>query len=271
MKVQISHATYCTVCAYAKGICAVCGKQVLDTSMYKMSGGTSVHVVRERDEAKFKSPEQLAREKAQQDLLDHLQQTGQTGRMPTKAALDAAGQRELAAALLTSFGGLHAAAVAMGLSTRLLSEEAEARKQAKRAAAMQAAEADAERRAAAASSEQGAGRESAAQEATGAEEPVSVAAIDENDLPPGVALKEAADELTKAGECATAGAMAGTTARAPATATTASAAPSTDATWKYDPNVGLYFQLSTQSYYDHSKKAYFKDGRWRQTPPARKW
>ncbi|GBG87221.1 hypothetical protein CBR_g45280 [Chara braunii] len=30
-------AAYCQTCAYKKGICAMCGKQVLDTSMYKQS------------------------------------------------------------------------------------------------------------------------------------------------------------------------------------------------------------------------------------------
>jgi hypothetical protein len=28
---------YCHNCAYSKGLCAVCGKQVLDTKMYKQS------------------------------------------------------------------------------------------------------------------------------------------------------------------------------------------------------------------------------------------
>eukprot|EP00270_Netrium_digitus_P014402 TRINITY_DN4885_c0_g1_i1.p2 TRINITY_DN4885_c0_g1~~TRINITY_DN4885_c0_g1_i1.p2 ORF type:complete len:101 (-),score=30.49 TRINITY_DN4885_c0_g1_i1:187-489(-) len=30
-------AKYCHSCAYKKGVCAMCGKQVLDTSMYKQS------------------------------------------------------------------------------------------------------------------------------------------------------------------------------------------------------------------------------------------
>ena len=92
MKVQISNASYCTPCAYGRGICAVCGKQVLDTTMYKMSeGGVGLHKTGSKDEAKFKSPEQIAREKAQADLYAYLQQTGQDGKMPTKAALEAAG------------------------------------------------------------------------------------------------------------------------------------------------------------------------------------
>ncbi|PVZ99840.1 hypothetical protein BB558_004125 [Smittium angustum] len=31
------HSNYCQSCAYKKGICAMCGAQVLDTSKYKMS------------------------------------------------------------------------------------------------------------------------------------------------------------------------------------------------------------------------------------------
>ena len=66
MKVQQNNATYCTMCAYAKGICAICGKQVLDTSMYKMSeGGNFMHTVGKREESSFKSQEQIAREAAQ--------------------------------------------------------------------------------------------------------------------------------------------------------------------------------------------------------------
>eukprot|EP00271_Cylindrocystis_brebissonii_P004821 TRINITY_DN16745_c0_g1_i1.p1 TRINITY_DN16745_c0_g1~~TRINITY_DN16745_c0_g1_i1.p1 ORF type:complete len:100 (-),score=16.31 TRINITY_DN16745_c0_g1_i1:476-775(-) len=30
-------AKYCQSCSYKKGVCAMCGKQVLDTSMYKQS------------------------------------------------------------------------------------------------------------------------------------------------------------------------------------------------------------------------------------------
>ncbi|MBA0557835.1 hypothetical protein Golob_014877 [Gossypium lobatum] len=28
---------YCHTCAYSKGVCAMCGKQVLDTKLYKQS------------------------------------------------------------------------------------------------------------------------------------------------------------------------------------------------------------------------------------------
>ena len=63
MKVQQNHASYCTMCAYAKGICAICGVQVLDTTMYKMSeGGNFTHKLSNKDESAFKSPEQIARE-----------------------------------------------------------------------------------------------------------------------------------------------------------------------------------------------------------------
>lgn len=30
-------AQYCQTCAYSKGVCAMCGKQILDTSQYKQS------------------------------------------------------------------------------------------------------------------------------------------------------------------------------------------------------------------------------------------
>ena len=30
-------AIYCQTCAYSKGLCAMCGKQILDTSSHKMS------------------------------------------------------------------------------------------------------------------------------------------------------------------------------------------------------------------------------------------
>ncbi|KAK9793486.1 hypothetical protein WJX73_002542 [Symbiochloris irregularis] len=30
-------ATYCQSCAYSKGVCAMCGKQILDTTAYKQS------------------------------------------------------------------------------------------------------------------------------------------------------------------------------------------------------------------------------------------
>jgi len=37
MQVHEDGATYCQTCAYKRGICAMCGKQILDTSMYKQS------------------------------------------------------------------------------------------------------------------------------------------------------------------------------------------------------------------------------------------
>ncbi|KAI8888461.1 hypothetical protein K501DRAFT_240414 [Backusella circina FSU 941] len=36
-KVHQEKAHYCQDCAYKKGICAMCGKQVLDTNSYKQS------------------------------------------------------------------------------------------------------------------------------------------------------------------------------------------------------------------------------------------
>ncbi|WFD30486.1 hypothetical protein MSPP1_001507 [Malassezia sp. CBS 17886] len=35
--VRQEKATYCQACAYKKGLCAICGKQILDTKRYKQS------------------------------------------------------------------------------------------------------------------------------------------------------------------------------------------------------------------------------------------
>ena len=43
MKVQQNNATYCTMCAYAKGICAICGKQVLWINT-EIAGCNLIHV-----------------------------------------------------------------------------------------------------------------------------------------------------------------------------------------------------------------------------------
>ena len=258
MKVQQNHATYCTQCAYAKGICAVCGKQVLDTSMYKMSeGGNFSHRLSNKEDAAFKSEQQLAREAAQSDLFAYLQSTGQTGRMPTKSALETAGRGELAAALIASFGGLHNAADAMALSKRLLHEEAEERKVKKREAEQQrAAEMDEQRRAAqeqqALLLEQGG--------AGGSEQPEDgEPAGDEDDLPPGVALPPAVAPIAAA-----------SAARAPAAASVPPPPPPQaygDPRWQYDPNQGLYFQLSTHCYFDAGRSLYAKGGAWSRDKP----
>ena len=248
MKVQQNHATYCTQCAYAKGICAICGKQVLDTSMYKMSeGGNFSHAMRDREESAFKSAEQIAREAAQNDLFAYLQSTGQVGRMPTKAALETAGQSSLAAALISSFGGMNAAADAMGLSKRLLTEESEERKVAKREAAQQQAAQQAEQRRA--ELEQ---REQQQQQQQPEEEEA------DGDLPPGVALPAAA-----------AGALA-EPAPEPSKAVLPPPPPpqNADPRWDYDPNAGLYFQLSTQCYFDAAASLYFKGGKWSREKPS---
>ena len=254
MKVQQNNATYCTQCAYAKGICAICGKQVLDTTMYKMSdGGNFSHTVKPRDEAAFKSEQQLARESAQNDLFEYLQSTGQVGRIPTKAALEAAGRGALATALLSSFGGLHNAADAMGLSKKLLHEEADERKVAKRDAAQHRAGANEEQRLAALEqqallAEQG-GEPSLAAD-PGAE------GGDDDDLPPGVSVSVAAAAAPQ--EAAPA------VARPPPPPPTAYADPR----WQYDPNQGLYFQLSTQTYFDAGKSMYAKNGAWSREKPS---
>ncbi|KAL4400687.1 microtubule binding protein [Malassezia pachydermatis] len=36
-RVTQEKAQYCQACAYKKGLCAICGKQILDTSRYKQS------------------------------------------------------------------------------------------------------------------------------------------------------------------------------------------------------------------------------------------
>ncbi|KAL1917870.1 uncharacterized protein VTP21DRAFT_3704 [Calcarisporiella thermophila] len=36
-RVNQEHANYCQGCAYKQGLCAMCGKQILDVSMYKQS------------------------------------------------------------------------------------------------------------------------------------------------------------------------------------------------------------------------------------------
>ena len=295
MKVQQNHATYCTVCAYAKGLCAICGKQVLDTSMYKMSdGGNSWHKVGQRDEAKYKSEEQIAREGAQQELLEFLQSTGQVGRMPTRGAFDASGKRELVATLIRCYGGLHAAADSMGLSKRLLNEEAEAKKQERQQAAAEEAEA----------------MGAVAPSATGETGASVEGGDDDNDLPPGVELPsiQPPPPPAKTADAVSIAAPAPTKPMAPA---------STDSRWQYDPNTGLYFQvqctlsnpchechecpyllpqqlfsaahmmvttsdlhaypsqcirqLSTQTYYNHDKKKYYLNGKWSEAPPARQW
>ena len=58
--------------------------------------------------------------------------------MPTRAMLELAGKRELVDALIASFGGLHAAADALGLSKRLLNDEVADKKQARREAVQKA-------------------------------------------------------------------------------------------------------------------------------------
>ena len=293
MKVQIISATYCTQCAYGKGVCAICGKQVLDTSMYKMSEGLAMHKVSNRDEAAFKSAEQLAREGAQQGLLEYLSTTGQVGRMPTRVALEAAGKKELADALVASYGGLHHAADAMGLSKRLLNEEAEERKQAKRQQAQQAAEQAQQ----AAENQQ----EVAAAHGEGGSASSSSLRTEDIDLPPGIALPAAVQPPAEPPSAA----------EAPAPATAVPPPPparSTDSRWQYNPNDGLCechirpeapeasrspacdteqpsrldprlsrdlsarcvrivstvadFQLSTQCYFDADKMMYYSGGVW---------
>ena len=138
LKCQQNNAVYCTICAYAKGLCSICGKVVQDTRMYKMSeGGNGWHTVKaDRDEKSFKSPDQIAREESQTELLEFLANSGSVGRMPTRTIMEAAGKKELAATLARVYGGLFAAADAMGLSKRFLNEEADEKKEEKRRATL---------------------------------------------------------------------------------------------------------------------------------------
>ena len=142
LKCQQNNAVYCTICAYAKGLCSICGKVVQDTRMYKMSeGGNGWHTVKDRDEKSFKSPDQIAREESQTELLEFLADTGSVGRMPTRVIMEAAGKKELAATLARVYGGLFAAADAFGLSKRFLNEEADEKKEQKWRAVLLAKEA----------------------------------------------------------------------------------------------------------------------------------
>ena len=143
LKCQQNNAVYCTICAYAKGLCSICGKVVQDTRMYKMSeGGNGWHTVKaDRDEKSFKSPDQIAREESQTELLEFLANTGSVGRMPTRTIMEAAGKKELAATLARVYGGLFAAADAFGLSKRFLNEEADEKKEEKRRATLLAKQA----------------------------------------------------------------------------------------------------------------------------------
>ena len=257
LKCQQNNAIYCTICAYAKGLCSICGKQVQDTRMYKMSeGGNGWHKVRERDEKSFKSDDQIAREQSRSDLMEFCASTGSVGRMPTKATFEAAGKKELCATLVRVYGGLYAAADAMSLSKRFLMEEAEDRKEEKKRALLAAEEKRRE--------EAAAGGEAGASSST---------AADDMDLPPGVATS-AASTAPAAPAPVPAPAPAATApvpAPAPAPASTAAgkapasvapgSAPGSDE-WKFDPNSGLFYQLSSMAYYDSKTGKYYKDGKW---------
>ena len=58
-------------------------------------------------------------------------------------------------------------------------------------------------------------------------------------------------------------APAGKAAAAPAApAAPAAAAAAGSDEWKFDPNSGLFYQLSSSAYYDGKSGKYFKDGQW---------
>ena len=250
LKCQQNNAIYCTICAYAKGLCSICGKQIQDTRMYKMSeGGNGWHTVRDRDEKSFKSDDQIAREQSRSELMEFCASTGSVGRMPTKATFEAAGKKELGATLVRVYGGLYAAADAMSMSKRFLTEEAEERKEEKKHALLAAEEK--RREGAAAGAEAGASSSTAA----------------DDDLPPGVAASAASTAPAATTPApAPASTSAPTPAPAPASAAAGKAAasmaePGSDE-WKFDPNSGLFYQLSSMAYYDGKTGKYFKGGKW---------
>jgi len=226
-------------------VCAMV--QVLDISMYKMSEGGIFEKVRARDPKSFKSPEQIAREEAQRRLLEHLESTGQVGRMPTRAALEKSGKKDLAETLIRAFGGLYAAADVLGLSKRNLHEEQERRKEAKANAAQAAA--------ATSSSEASAVPQS---KTTAPSASVSGASEDgQHDAPPAIAATAAA----------VATAPAAVEASRATTSALATGSASIDTRWQFDPNSGYYYQLSSGAYYDAKSAMYFKGGVWSATVP----
>ena len=77
------------------------------------------------------------------------------------------------------------------------------------------------------------------------------------DLPPGVSAANTAAQAAPAAAPAPAGKAAGKAPAAPA----APAEPGSDE-WKFDPNSGLFYQLSSSAYYDGKSGKYFKDGQW---------
>ena len=85
-------------------------------------------------------------------------------------------------------------------------------------------------------------------------------AAEADDLPPGLA------PASGGGEAKAQPAPAPAHAAAPPAAGKAPAKPQAAATgsdeWKFDPNSGLFYQLSSSAYYDSKSRKYFKDGKW---------
>eukprot|EP00965_Chrysotila_dentata_P156726 5178248-Pleurochrysis_carterae.AAC.2 len=271
LKCQQNCAMYCTICAYAKGLCAICGKQVLDTTMYKMSeGGNQWHTVKNRDPKAFKSAEQIAREDAHQQLFEHLESTGQVGRMPTKAALEQSGKKELAETLIKTYGGLNAAADALSLSKRNLIDEQERRKEAKMQAAQQAFE-----RTVSAGVGNAVTLQAGAVSNSGTTDTAAVPSCEQSSgsasAPTGkAAAKSASSTSASAGHaCKSSKTSKGTASTVASSASTPASenTGSLDTRWQFDPNSGYHFQLSSGSYYDAKTKMYFKDGAWTATAP----
>jgi hypothetical protein len=284
LKTQQNSAMYCSICAYAKGCCAICGKQVLDTTMYAMrEGGNQWHTVRSRDAASFKSADQIAREEAQEQLFAHLEATGQVGRMPTRRGLESAGKKALADQLVQTFGGLHAAADALSLSKRNLIEEAEERKERKQQAAQRAGEESQlppPQQDTAAALGGGEGRGSVTGGGAGG---CSVsgsmgggvgggadgsACGDWEDRPPGIGVGTGGGAAI-ASRTPDAGAGAVAPSRHALAQGKPTVAPvSSDASWHYDPNTGFHYQLSSGVYYDHKSKSYSRGGVWSKHAPS---
>ena len=252
LRTQQNQAKYCSQCAYSEGICAICGVKVLDTSMYAMREGSSKHhAVRQRSDESFKSKEQLAREQAQSELLSHLESVNSIGIMPTRRALDKVGKSLLAEQLTKAFGGLHAAAEALGLSKRNLIEEAENRLQRKRDAVLQSTIGH-----------------SVALEKEMSHSNCSSAATttihDQTDYNLSCSTSEIHDQAEDKISSSTSEAPASTSIKT----TTAEDRPMIEnSCWQYDPNSGYFYNVEYQCYYDSKSRMYFRDGEWHAKAP----
>ena len=82
------------------------------------------------------------------------------------------------------------------------------------------------------------------------------------DLPPGVSAATSAAPAAPAAAPPPAGKAAASKAAGKAPAAPAAPAEPGSDEWKFDPNSGLFYQLSSSAYYDGNSGKYFKDGGW---------